>query len=210
MLVRYSFNVSGKLKVGNRPINLGASLDFNWLSLFYSGQRLRQDVFAGDASDILGPINADTMGVETHWRSALGEARLLNEYLTYDANDLNYRAFSFTQSALGNPRRWLTVGMSGTESFYDFGMPRRNRTFFSQRGTAGWRSQFGLSIDAFAGFHYQRETAVPLNQLVEFGTHARWVAGQFTLSLSYDHAIQDIGTFNRTGDLVRFDTIRRF
>jgi hypothetical protein len=210
VLVSYSFKVSGALKVGSRSINLSAGLDFKWLSLFYSGQRLRQDLFTGSASDIFGPVNADTMGVETHWRSDLGEGRLLNEYLTYDANDLRYQAFSFTQSALGNPRRWLTVGLTGTESFYDFSVPRRNRTFFSERGSVGWRSQFGVTVDAFVGFHYQRQTAVPLNQLVEFGTHARWIAGLFTLSLGYDHAVQDIGAFSRAGDLVRFDVIRRF
>jgi hypothetical protein len=67
-----------------------------------------------------------------------------------------------------------------------------------------------VTVDAFVGFHYQRQTAVPLNQLVEFGTHARWIAGLFTLSLGYDHAVQDIGAFSRAGDLVRFDVIRRF
>jgi hypothetical protein len=209
VLVSYSFTVSGALKVGSRPINFNVGLDYDWLSLFYSGQRLRQDVFAGTASDVLGPIDTDTAGFALHWHSELADARLLQEYLTYDSKDLTYRAFTFTQSALDSPRRWVTLGLSSTESTYDFSIPHRNRTFVSTRGNVGWRPLSGLTIDTFAGFHYQRETTVPLNQLAEYGTHARWVAGLFTLSLGYDHANQDIGGFSRAGDLVRFDVIRR-
>ncbi len=210
VLVSYTFQGGAELKTAGYPINFNAGLDFEWVYVFYALDRFRESVLKGDPGQTLGPVDSDTAGVQFRWNYGTSQIILLNEYSVYDARDLRYKALNFTQSGSMEARRDLTFTLTGVEGFFDFSEPRRNRTFLSQRGTVSWRPLYTLFLDGFVGFRYQRETGIPRDQLVEFGSRGRWTFGAFTLSLSYDHASQDIGRSGRVGDLVRFDVIRHF
>jgi hypothetical protein len=210
VLVSYDFQSGGRLKTAGYPINFNAGLDFEWLYLFYAGDRFRESVLEGNPTETLGAIDSDTAGVQLRWSHAPGQIVLLNEYTMYDARDLRYSAWTFTQTGSAAPRRNVVLGLSAIESFYDYTEPNRSRTFYSQRATARWRPFYSLFLDGFVGFRYQRETSIPRDKLLEFGMRGRWTFGLFTVSLSYDHAAQDIGRSSRVGDLVRFDVLRHF
>jgi len=210
VLVSYTSVAAPELKTASYPINFNGGLDYTWVYLFYDGYRFRQSVLTGNPAQTLGPIDSDTAGVQFRYTYPLGEFVLRNDYTTYDSDDVRYNVFNFSQSGSARAREDLTLTLNALQSFYDFSLPSENRTFLSERASTTWRPILNVLVDGYVGFRYQRETATPRNQLVEFGSRGRYTIGAFTLTLAYDHAIQDVGTSGRIGDLVRLDVIRNF
>jgi len=210
ILVSYDFSVQPTLKLASRPLNFNAGLDFGWVYFFYFGERLRQHALRGDIAEVLGPVDSDTAGVELRWAYERWSADLLHEYVRYDAVDVRFQGWNLIQSGSVRARRRLQIGVTAVEGFYTFRLPERSRDFYAARLSASWQPWNRLFVDGFAGVRRQRETAVPTEELVEFGARWRWTVGLFTVLLAYERDAQDIGLVSRTGDLVTFRVARSF
>jgi len=210
ILVSYDFEVGGPFRIGSRPLSFSSTVDFGWVRFFYTGERLRQDVFKGEAAVTLGSIDSDSMGVELRRRGELLELVALNEYRRYRSVDLDFRSLTFTQTASLSFSRRLAVQLLATEAFHDFSQPDRSRDFFTGRVSVNWHPIPDLVARGFTGFRYQKETGIPLDALLETGLDVRYTMGQITVALFYEFDKHELGGGTRSGNFARLETIRSF
>jgi hypothetical protein len=210
VLVSYSFQTSPNLRIGSRPLALNGGFEFEWVKLYYDGQRLREDVFEGDPNQALGTLDTDTAGIDLHFPGPRFNVNLVNQWHRYEAVDISYKGFSFNQNVVASPHRLVDLYLNSAEQLFDFDQPQRTNRSYYGRASVIARPVGGLTLESFFGLRHLSQTDVPTDDLKEFGSSARYFIGLFVLSVSYYHGWLDIGSTNQRGELIRFQLRRLF
>jgi hypothetical protein len=210
VLVSYDSEIAGPFKVGGRPISFGGGLDFGWVRFSYGGERLREDIFSGNPDATQGPVDSDVVELEFRNRGKLVHLSALNEFRKYRSDELSFQSLSFTQTASWQASAKVRLQFLGSEIFHNFDEPDRTRDFLRGRASLLWRPRYNVTGKAYAGLRWQQETDIPTETFAEAGASLRWNLGKLSADLSYDRDMHELGSSDRTGDLLRLELTRSF
>lgn len=208
--VDYSFTTAPDLDFSTLAHGVNASIDYNWVSLYYLRQETDQHLLSGQGNVFLDDVKEQTAGAQLRWSRPLGQASALGEYRTYDSRRLAFDATRGLQAVSLFPLRTLTSTASVTESFMDFSNPAGRETLsILGRVDTTWRPRPYLFLEGFASYLRLDDNVAPSERVVDTGVRLQLDFGRVHLVTTTGFSRREVSGTNADEVRVTLSVLRK-